>query len=59
MTKKLYYILTPVAPENLRRVNCLLIGNIAIPNYVFLNQVSGRRATEINVNEQQRAFNLF
>ncbi|XP_070812440.1 polynucleotide 5'-hydroxyl-kinase NOL9 [Pituophis catenifer annectens] len=38
MTKKLYYILTPVAPENLHRVNCLLIGNIAIPNCVFLNQ---------------------
>ncbi|KAM3824400.1 polynucleotide 5'-hydroxyl-kinase NOL9 [Vipera latastei] len=38
MTSKLYYILTPLAPENLRRVNCLLIGNIAIPNCIFLNQ---------------------
>ncbi|KAL7978578.1 hypothetical protein Chor_005560, partial [Crotalus horridus] len=38
MTSKLYYILTPVAPEILRRVNCLLIGNIAIPNCIFLNQ---------------------
>ncbi|XP_029139322.1 polynucleotide 5'-hydroxyl-kinase NOL9 [Protobothrops mucrosquamatus] len=38
MTRKLYYILTPVAPEILRRVNCLLIGNIAIPNCIFLNQ---------------------
>ncbi|XP_061458096.1 polynucleotide 5'-hydroxyl-kinase NOL9 isoform X2 [Rhineura floridana] len=36
--KKLYYILTPVAPENLRLVNCLLIGNITVPNCVFLNQ---------------------
>ncbi|XP_013929916.1 PREDICTED: polynucleotide 5'-hydroxyl-kinase NOL9-like, partial [Thamnophis sirtalis] len=41
MTNKLYYILTPVAPENLRRVNCLLIGNIAIPNCIFLNQKRG------------------
>ncbi|XP_063173766.1 polynucleotide 5'-hydroxyl-kinase NOL9 [Candoia aspera] len=38
MARKLYYVLTPVAPENLRRVNCLLIGNIAIPNCIFLNQ---------------------
>uniref|UniRef100_A0A8C5S331 Polynucleotide 5'-hydroxyl-kinase NOL9 n=1 Tax=Laticauda laticaudata TaxID=8630 RepID=A0A8C5S331_LATLA len=38
MTNKLYYILTPLAPESLRRVNCLLIGNIAIPNCIFLNQ---------------------
>ncbi|XP_077168880.1 polynucleotide 5'-hydroxyl-kinase NOL9 [Paroedura picta] len=38
MDKKLYHILTPVAPENLRSVNCLLIGNIPIPNCVFLNQ---------------------
>ncbi|XP_066493635.1 polynucleotide 5'-hydroxyl-kinase NOL9 isoform X1 [Tiliqua scincoides] len=39
MEKKLYYVLTPVAPENLRQVNCLLIGNIPIPNCVFLNQL--------------------
>ncbi|XP_015745357.2 polynucleotide 5'-hydroxyl-kinase NOL9 [Python bivittatus] len=38
MARKLYYILTPVAPENLGRVNCLLIGDIAIPNCIFLNQ---------------------
>ncbi|XP_053137036.1 polynucleotide 5'-hydroxyl-kinase NOL9 [Hemicordylus capensis] len=38
MDKKRYYILTPVAPENLRRVNCLLIGSIPIPNCIFLNQ---------------------
>uniref|UniRef100_A0ACB8EDR0 Uncharacterized protein n=2 Tax=Sphaerodactylus townsendi TaxID=933632 RepID=A0ACB8EDR0_9SAUR len=38
MEKKLYHILTPVAPENLRFVNCLLIGNIPVPNCVFLNQ---------------------
>nr|XP_056721091.1 polynucleotide 5'-hydroxyl-kinase NOL9 [Euleptes europaea] len=38
MDKKLYHILTPVAPENLRLVNCLLIGNIPVPNCVFLNQ---------------------
>ncbi|XP_072833828.2 polynucleotide 5'-hydroxyl-kinase NOL9 [Pogona vitticeps] len=39
MDKKLYYILSPVAPESLRLVNCLLVGNISIPNSVFLNQV--------------------
>ncbi|XP_063001271.1 polynucleotide 5'-hydroxyl-kinase NOL9 isoform X2 [Elgaria multicarinata webbii] len=39
MDKRLYYILTPVAPENLRLVNCLLIGNIPIPNCIFLSQV--------------------
>ncbi|XP_053256427.1 polynucleotide 5'-hydroxyl-kinase NOL9 isoform X3 [Podarcis raffonei] len=37
--KKLYHILTPVAPQNLRFVNCLLIGSIPIPNCIFLNQV--------------------
>ncbi|XP_054856949.1 polynucleotide 5'-hydroxyl-kinase NOL9 [Eublepharis macularius] len=38
VVKKLYHILTPVPPENLRLVNCLLIGNIPVPNCVFLNQ---------------------
>ncbi|XP_019367080.1 PREDICTED: polynucleotide 5'-hydroxyl-kinase NOL9, partial [Gavialis gangeticus] len=38
MEKKLYHILTPVPPENLRVVNCLLLGNIAIPSCVLLNQ---------------------
>ncbi|XP_026576656.1 polynucleotide 5'-hydroxyl-kinase NOL9 [Pseudonaja textilis] len=38
MTKKLYYILTPLAPESLRHVNCLLIGDVAVPNCIFLNQ---------------------
>ncbi|KAF7236183.1 Polynucleotide 5'-hydroxyl-kinase NOL9 [Varanus komodoensis] len=37
--KKHYYLLTPVAPENLRLVNCLLIGSIPIPNCIFLNQM--------------------
>ncbi|XP_070615141.1 polynucleotide 5'-hydroxyl-kinase NOL9 [Erythrolamprus reginae] len=40
MAQKLYYILTPVAPEDLCHVNCLLIGNIAIPNCIFLNQAT-------------------
>lgn len=39
MEKKLYHILTPVPPENLRLVNCLLLGNIAIPNCVLVGQV--------------------
>ncbi|NWX13920.1 NOL9 kinase, partial [Aegotheles bennettii] len=38
MEKKLYHILTPVPPENLRLVNCLLLGNIAIPNCVLVGQ---------------------
>ncbi|XP_008938506.1 PREDICTED: polynucleotide 5'-hydroxyl-kinase NOL9 [Merops nubicus] len=36
--KKLYHVLTPVPPENLRLVNCLLLGNIAIPNCVLVGQ---------------------
>uniref|UniRef100_A0A452GHH3 Polynucleotide 5'-hydroxyl-kinase NOL9 n=1 Tax=Gopherus agassizii TaxID=38772 RepID=A0A452GHH3_9SAUR len=38
MERMLYHILTPVPPENLRLVNCLLLGNITIPNCVFTNQ---------------------
>ncbi|KAM3659573.1 polynucleotide 5'-hydroxyl-kinase NOL9 isoform 2-T2 [Ammospiza maritima maritima] len=38
MEKKLYHILTPVPPVNLRLVNCLLLGNIAIPNCVLVGQ---------------------
>uniref|UniRef100_A0A669QVU0 Polynucleotide 5'-hydroxyl-kinase NOL9 n=1 Tax=Phasianus colchicus TaxID=9054 RepID=A0A669QVU0_PHACC len=38
MEKHLYHILTPVPPENLRVVNCLLLGNIAIPNCIFVSQ---------------------
>ncbi|KFQ10339.1 Polynucleotide 5'-hydroxyl-kinase NOL9, partial [Leptosomus discolor] len=38
MEKKLYHVLTPVPPENLRAVNCLLLGNVAIPNCVLVGQ---------------------
>ncbi|XP_028922138.1 polynucleotide 5'-hydroxyl-kinase NOL9 [Ornithorhynchus anatinus] len=38
MEKKLYHILTPVPPEKLRLVNCLLIGNVVVPQSVFKNQ---------------------
>ncbi|KAM6402480.1 polynucleotide 5'-hydroxyl-kinase NOL9 isoform 2-T2 [Rhynochetos jubatus] len=38
MEKKLYHILTPVPPESLRLVNCLLLGNVAIPNCVLVGQ---------------------
>ncbi|EMP25920.1 Polynucleotide 5'-hydroxyl-kinase NOL9 [Chelonia mydas] len=38
MERKLYHILTPVPPENLRLVNCLLLGNITVPDCVFTNQ---------------------
>ncbi|XP_032057582.1 polynucleotide 5'-hydroxyl-kinase NOL9 [Aythya fuligula] len=38
MEKKLYHVLTPVPPEDLRQVNCLLLGNIAIPNCVLVSQ---------------------
>ncbi|XP_004705516.1 polynucleotide 5'-hydroxyl-kinase NOL9 [Echinops telfairi] len=36
--KRLYHILTPVPPEELRSVNCLLIGAISVPQCVFKNQ---------------------
>ncbi|XP_012329073.1 polynucleotide 5'-hydroxyl-kinase NOL9 [Aotus nancymaae] len=35
MEKRLYHILTPVPPEELKTVNCLLIGAIAIPHCVL------------------------
>ncbi|XP_072210409.1 polynucleotide 5'-hydroxyl-kinase NOL9 [Excalfactoria chinensis] len=38
MEKHLYHILTPVPPQSLRAVNCLLLGNIAVPNCVFVSQ---------------------
>lgn len=40
MEKRLYHILTPVPPEELRNVNCLLVGAISIPHCVLKNQVS-------------------
>uniref|UniRef100_A0A671ET36 Polynucleotide 5'-hydroxyl-kinase NOL9 n=1 Tax=Rhinolophus ferrumequinum TaxID=59479 RepID=A0A671ET36_RHIFE len=36
--KRLYHILTPVPPEELRNVNCLLVGAISVPHCVFKNQ---------------------
>nr|KAF6444626.1 nucleolar protein 9 [Molossus molossus] len=38
MEKRLYHILTPVAPEELRNVNCLLVGAISIPHCVLKSQ---------------------
>ncbi|KAG8434226.1 hypothetical protein GDO86_012558 [Hymenochirus boettgeri] len=38
MEKRVYYILTPILPESLRLVNCLLVGNISIPHSIFKNQ---------------------
>ncbi|KAM9687704.1 polynucleotide 5'-hydroxyl-kinase NOL9 isoform 1-T1 [Trichechus inunguis] len=38
MEKRLYHILTPVPPEELRDVNCLLIGAVSIPQCVFKSQ---------------------
>ncbi|XP_069335381.1 polynucleotide 5'-hydroxyl-kinase NOL9 [Eulemur rufifrons] len=38
MEKRLYHILTPVPPEELRTVNCLLVGAVSIPHCVFKNQ---------------------
>uniref|UniRef100_G3S2H1 Polynucleotide 5'-hydroxyl-kinase NOL9 n=1 Tax=Gorilla gorilla gorilla TaxID=9595 RepID=G3S2H1_GORGO len=35
MEKRLYHILTPVPPEELRTVNCLLVGAIAVPHCVL------------------------
>ncbi|KAM5248735.1 polynucleotide 5'-hydroxyl-kinase NOL9 [Ctenodactylus gundi] len=38
MEKRLYHILTPVPPEELRTVNCLLVGAVSIPHCVFKSQ---------------------
>ncbi|XP_047419126.1 polynucleotide 5'-hydroxyl-kinase NOL9 [Sciurus carolinensis] len=38
MEKRLYHILTPVPPEELRTVNCLLVGAISIPQCIFKSQ---------------------
>ncbi|KAB0397142.1 hypothetical protein E2I00_007761, partial [Balaenoptera physalus] len=38
MEKRLYHILTPVPPEELRNVNCLLVGTISIPQCVLKSQ---------------------
>ncbi|XP_021563921.1 polynucleotide 5'-hydroxyl-kinase NOL9, partial [Carlito syrichta] len=38
MEKRLYHILTPVPPEELRTVNCLLVGAIVIPQCILKNQ---------------------
>ncbi|XP_037354972.1 polynucleotide 5'-hydroxyl-kinase NOL9 [Talpa occidentalis] len=35
MEKRLYHILTPVPPEQLRHVNCLLVGAVSIPQCVL------------------------
>lgn len=40
MEKRLYHILTPVPPEELRNVNCLLVGAISVPQCVLKGQVS-------------------
>ncbi|GAB1289289.1 Polynucleotide 5'-hydroxyl-kinase NOL9 [Apodemus speciosus] len=38
MDKRVYHILTPLHPEELKSVNCLLIGSISIPHCIFKNQ---------------------
>lgn len=38
MEKRLYHILTPVPPEELRNVNCLLVGAISVPQCVLKSQ---------------------
>lgn len=42
IAKKVYHILTPLPPETLRLVNCLLIGNISVPHSVFKHQPGAR-----------------
>ncbi|OCT72802.1 polynucleotide 5'-hydroxyl-kinase NOL9 [Xenopus laevis] len=44
MEKKVYYVLTPLVPESLRLVNCLLIGNISVPHAIFKNQPGAKGA---------------
>ncbi|XP_055471158.1 polynucleotide 5'-hydroxyl-kinase NOL9 [Psammomys obesus] len=38
MDQQLYHILTPLPPEELKTVNCLLVGAISIPHCIFKNQ---------------------
>ncbi|XP_021015295.1 polynucleotide 5'-hydroxyl-kinase NOL9 isoform X2 [Mus caroli] len=38
MDKRTYHILTPLPPEELKTVNCLLVGSISIPHCIFQNQ---------------------
>jgi polynucleotide 5'-hydroxyl-kinase GRC3/NOL9 len=38
MDKRLYHILTPMPPEELRTVNCLLVGAVSIPQCIFKSQ---------------------
>ncbi|XP_040285687.1 polynucleotide 5'-hydroxyl-kinase NOL9 [Bufo bufo] len=38
LVKKVYHILTPLPPDTLRGVNCLLIGNISVPHSIFKHQ---------------------
>ncbi|XP_034358656.2 polynucleotide 5'-hydroxyl-kinase NOL9 isoform X1 [Arvicanthis niloticus] len=38
MDRRVYHILTPLPPEELKTVNCLLVGSISIPHCVFKNQ---------------------
>ena len=39
MEKRLYHILTPVPPDELRHVNCLRVGAVNIPQCVLKSQV--------------------
>lgn len=43
MERGLYFLLTPVGPSVLRKVNCLLLGAISLPSCVLTTQV--RRQT--------------
>lgn len=57
MEKRLYHILTPVPPEELRNVNCLLVGAISIPQCVLKSQVSvapGQPGRELAVSVVER-----
>lgn len=38
MKQKLYYILSPIDVEQLRLVNCLLVGSVCVPAMIFKNQ---------------------
>lgn len=40
MDQRMYHIITPLPPEELKAVNCLLIGSISIPHCIIKNQVS-------------------
>lgn len=39
MARGLYFLVTPVSPANLKKVNCLLLGELTLPKILLSVQV--------------------